>query len=79
LIERIKKDDFFEPVLEDLPKLLDPKTFVGRAPEQVVKFVGPTPEIVEKVGSTGSEVDKALKPYADVIRKAAGTVADLTV
>lgn len=40
LIERIKATPFFQPILEDLPQLLDPQSFVGRAPEQVVKFCG---------------------------------------
>jgi adenylosuccinate lyase len=40
LIERIKKTPFFEPVFTELDKLLDPKTFIGRAPAQVEKFTG---------------------------------------
>lgn len=39
LIERIKADQYFDPIREDLPALLDPKSFVGRAPEQVEKFI----------------------------------------
>jgi adenylosuccinate lyase len=39
LIERIKADAYFDPIKEDLPVLLDPKSFVGRAPEQVEKFI----------------------------------------
>ena len=39
LIERIKKDPYFAPILGELDSLLDPKTFVGRAPEQVVEFL----------------------------------------
>lgn len=39
LIERVKKDSYFEPIWSQLPKLLDPSTFVGRAPEQTQKFV----------------------------------------
>jgi len=42
LIERIKKTPFFEPVFAELDQLLDPKTFIGRAPEQVEKFTGKT-------------------------------------
>ena len=58
LIERVHGDPFFKPILDDLPKLLDPKTFIGRAPEQVEKFTG-----------VGSEVDRALKPYKEAIAK----------
>lgn len=39
LIERIKADSYFDPIKEDLTALLDPKSFVGRAPEQVEKFI----------------------------------------
>ncbi|KAA1073473.1 adenylosuccinase ade13 [Puccinia graminis f. sp. tritici] len=39
LIERIQNDPFFEPVHSKLDQLLDPKTFVGRAPEQVDHFI----------------------------------------
>lgn len=39
LIERIKKDRYFAPILDQLNDLLNPQTFVGRAPEQVVEFV----------------------------------------
>jgi adenylosuccinate lyase len=39
LIERIKANKFFEPVHAELDQLLDPKTYVGRAPQQVEKFV----------------------------------------
>lgn len=39
LIERIKNDRYFEPVWADLDQLLDPSTFVGRAPQQTEKFV----------------------------------------
>ncbi|TAQ85459.1 hypothetical protein B7494_g6207 [Chlorociboria aeruginascens] len=52
LIERIKKNKFFEPVWAEIDGLLDPKNFIGRSPEQVVRFVG-----------EGGEVQKALLPY----------------
>lgn len=35
LVDRIKKDPYFKPVLSQLAKILDPSTFVGRAPSQV--------------------------------------------
>lgn len=50
LIERIKKDAYFEPIWNQLDELLDPKTFVGRAPQQVDRFVA-------------DWVKPALKPY----------------
>lgn len=39
LIDRIRRDDFFAPIWPEVDTLMDPATFVGRAPEQVVQFV----------------------------------------
>jgi adenylosuccinate lyase len=50
LIDRVKKDSYFEPIWAQLDTLLDPRTFVGRAPEQVDKFVA-------------DWVNPALEPY----------------
>jgi adenylosuccinate lyase len=52
LIMRIKGDEYFKPVWAVLDTLLDPSTFVGRAPQQVTEF------ILE-------EVVPALAPYSD--------------
>lgn len=38
LIQRIKEDSAFGMTEEEFQEILDPKTFVGRAPEQVVEF-----------------------------------------
>ncbi|KAH0536238.1 adenylosuccinase ade13 [Glutinoglossum americanum] len=57
LIQRIKKEEFFRPIVDELDKLLDPATFVGRAPQQVEKFVGPL-----------GEVAAALAPYSGKIK-----------
>jgi adenylosuccinate lyase len=55
LIERVKADDYFKPIWGNLDELLDPKTFVGRAPEQVDRFVK-------------DWVEPALKPYGDALQ-----------
>ena len=39
LMDRIRADAFYGPILAELDSLLDPSTFVGRAPEQVEAFV----------------------------------------
>jgi len=39
LIERVRKDAYFDPIKDDLDALLDPRSFVGRAPQQVDKFL----------------------------------------
>lgn len=54
LIERVKKDKFFQPIWEELDSLLEPSTFVGRAPQQVEKFVQ-------------KDVTNALKPFQNYL------------
>lgn len=54
LIERVKKTDFFKPIYAELDSLLDPSTFVGRAPQQVEKFVA-------------NDVKNALEPHKHFI------------
>ena len=39
LIERIRADPYFTPILGELDSLLEPSTFIGRAPEQVDEFI----------------------------------------
>ncbi|KAE8148436.1 Cullin repeat-like-containing domain protein [Aspergillus avenaceus] len=64
LLERIRRTAFFNPILGELDSLLDPSTFVGRAPQQVEKF-------------TTTEVKKAVEPYASYIAK--GETSTLSV
>ncbi|EIN05787.1 Adenylosuccinate lyase [Punctularia strigosozonata HHB-11173 SS5] len=39
LIERVRRDPYFDPIKADLERLLEPRSFVGRAPEQVRAFI----------------------------------------
>ena len=39
LIERVRKDEYFEPIKDELDGLLNPRSFIGRAPEQVDRFL----------------------------------------
>ena len=39
LLERIAGDEAFAPVKAKLGELVDPRGFVGRAPEQVTEFL----------------------------------------
>jgi adenylosuccinate lyase len=64
LIERIKNTKYFEPIWADLPKLLDPSTFIGRAPQQVDNFLA-------------KHVKPALAPYAEALKD--NTKAELSV
>ncbi|OMH81153.1 Adenylosuccinate lyase [Zancudomyces culisetae] len=56
LIERIRNEPYFTPVLGELERLLDSSTFIGRAPQQVESFIK-------------NEVDKALEPYSELLGK----------
>lgn len=35
LLARVQADPYFAPILGQLDAVLDPKTFIGRAPQQV--------------------------------------------
>jgi len=54
LVERIKADAYFKPIIAELDELLDAKTFIGRAPQQVEEFIA-------------EEVDPILANYAQVL------------
>lgn len=56
LVERIRKEKFFEPIVDELTedKLLNPDNFIGRAPQQVERFVK-------------EEVEPAIAPYKEYI------------
>lgn len=58
LVTRIMADEYFKPVHPIMDKLLDPMTFIGRAPQQVDAFLT-------------KHVEPALRPYNDVIKHAA--------
>jgi adenylosuccinate lyase len=60
LIELIKKDEYFKAIEQKLDNLLDPKNFIGRAPQQVGKFlkdcVNPAiDEVNEEIKAMGGE------------------------
>ncbi|KAI8804335.1 L-Aspartase-like protein [Cladochytrium replicatum] len=54
LIDRVKTTEYFRPIWEQLDQLLDPKTFTGRAPSQVTRFLD-------------TEVAEALEPYKKLL------------
>merc|ERR1712098_791616 len=39
LIDRIRRNEYFAPIHSQIDTLMDAKTFVGRAPEQVIEFL----------------------------------------
>jgi adenylosuccinate lyase len=48
LIERIAADESFGLTMEDLNKVLAPKNFVGRAPQQVAEYISEVRKTIEK-------------------------------
>ena len=39
LIQRIKDCQYFSPIHDKIDSLMDPRTFIGRAPQQVTEFL----------------------------------------
>ncbi|CAG8750447.1 22301_t:CDS:2, partial [Dentiscutata erythropus] len=56
LIERIKKTEYFKCIHDEIDSLLDPSTFIGRAPQQVDKFIK-------------EHVNPALEPYSEILKQ----------
>ena len=54
LIERIRNEPYFAPIVPRLDELLDPSSFTGRAPQQVDSFLA-------------KWVKPALEPYAETL------------
>lgn len=61
LIERVKADSYFAPIMNELEELLNPISFTGRAADQVDEFLE-------------EEVDPVLKKYAKFLEKPAEIV-----
>ena len=57
LLDRIRADDFFRPIWGDLEALLDPVSFTGRAPKQVVEFIRDEvyPQLMKYEGKMGGK------------------------
>ena len=55
LVERIKNDSYFAPILGQLGEILNPKTFTGRAGDQVVEFIEEEVEPILKL--YGNRID----------------------
>ena len=55
LVNRVRNDKYFEPILGQLDDILDPKTFTGRAEDQVTDFIN-------------DEVNPVMELYKDTIK-----------
>ncbi|KAI1100603.1 adenylosuccinate lyase [Jackrogersella minutella] len=58
LIERIKKDEYFKDIWDDLDEMLDPKLYTGRSALIVDRYCG-----------KGGIVEKKLEPYQEYLSK----------
>ncbi|KAF3062423.1 Adenylosuccinate lyase [Daldinia childiae] len=59
LIERMKKDEYFKDIWDDIDAMLDPKLYIGRSTTIVDRYCG-----------KGGEIEKKLEPYKEFIAKA---------
>ncbi|KAL8653645.1 MAG: hypothetical protein Q9226_003769 [Calogaya cf. arnoldii] len=57
LIERIKGDEFFKPIWDDLDGMLDPKLFIGRSAEIVEKYCGSNGPLTRKLEKYKDYID----------------------
>ena len=58
LIERIVSDKLFGLSIEEINKVLDPKNYVGRAPQQVEEFINENVKpVLEKNSVEDIEID----------------------
>ncbi|XP_030369200.1 adenylosuccinate lyase [Scaptodrosophila lebanonensis] len=55
LVERVRNDAYFAPILGHLDEILNPRTFTGRASDQVVEFIA-------------EEVEPVLARYSDSLK-----------
>lgn len=62
LVERVKKDKYFEPIWADIDDMLDPKLFTGRSAVLVERFCG-----------KGGVLEKRLAAYSDFLANAKDT------
>ncbi|KAI1662091.1 adenylosuccinate lyase [Daldinia decipiens] len=58
LIERMKKDEYFKDIWDDIDAMLDPKLYIGRSTTIVDRYCG-----------KGGEIEKKLEPYREFIAK----------
>ncbi|XP_065826812.1 adenylosuccinate lyase-like [Oscarella lobularis] len=56
LVERIRQSEYFRPIHDELKRLLDPSTFIGRAPKQVESFLDE--EVVPAIAAYSHENEK---------------------
>lgn len=64
LVDRIKADSYFAPILNDLGAILDPSTFIGRSADQVDEFIQ---DEIKPVLANYKESISNLKPASLII------------
>uniref|UniRef100_A0A8D8M9Y2 Adenylosuccinate lyase n=1 Tax=Cacopsylla melanoneura TaxID=428564 RepID=A0A8D8M9Y2_9HEMI len=63
LVDRVRADPYFAPILSQMTSLLDPKSFYGRAPEQVREFLA---EEVNPIIAKYSHVISSQPAYLEI-------------
>jgi len=61
LIDRVRKDQYFDPIKSQLDELLNPASFVGRAPEQVDEFLKEWVEPALSIKDLQDAIEKSQK------------------
>lgn len=64
LVERVKADPYFAPIIDELSSILDASTFIGRCPDQVTEFIE---EEVEPILGNYSKYLVDVKPISLII------------
>jgi adenylosuccinate lyase len=60
LLDRIKRSSYFEPIVSQLDQLLNPSSFIGRAPQQTEKFIASVQPLLQKYDISKIKKDELL-------------------
>lgn len=66
LIDRVRADSYFDAIKGQLDALLDPRSFVGRAPEQVDEFLSEWVYTALQEEEFAKHIEGAVKAELDV-------------
>lgn len=66
LIERIKKTEYFKPIWSEIDNMLEAKNFIGRCPEQVLRYCGENGEVQNLLAKYTEQINKSVDTYLTV-------------
>ncbi|RKF62111.1 Adenylosuccinate lyase [Erysiphe neolycopersici] len=61
LIERIKKTEYFKPIWSEIDSMLEAKNFIGRCPEQVLRYCGENGEVENILAKYTEQINKSVE------------------